>query len=207
MSLTAPQYNVLKTHLFNDRYANAYAVLDGASITKLPHKLYQNRPEHVCLYRGELEPDLAEVAPYLIRLEQNSPFTEMLIEEGWLKHWGIFLTSYANLTVVRQHLRKFLMVRHPDGRALYFRFYDPRVLKIFLPSCTKDELEQFFGPVKQYLAEDEDTSQCLSFSQGTGILQEDALTLNRRKPMTETEMQDPTIEKHYPPAGLTTHVS
>ncbi|MCK7510898.1 MAG: DUF4123 domain-containing protein [Desulfobacterales bacterium] len=72
---------------------HVYAVLDGASIKSLGPKLYNLRPEHVCLYRGRLEPDMAEVAPYLVRLEQDSAFAQWVLGDGWGKHWGIFAVT------------------------------------------------------------------------------------------------------------------
>ncbi len=98
---------------------NAFAVLDGASIPDLLDHLYGDpRPEFVCLYRGELKPDIAEIAPYLVRLEQNHPFTTWLFAEGWGKHWGIFALSEAGLKTVRTHFRKFLMVKDAEGSQL-----------------------------------------------------------------------------------------
>ena len=40
-----------------------------------------------------------------------------------------------------------------DGTPLYFRYYDPRVLRIFLPTCSAAQLKQMFGPVDAFLAE------------------------------------------------------
>ena len=66
---------------------------------------------------------------------------------------------------MRRHLRHFLEVQLPDGKQVYFRFYDPRVLRVFLPTCTADEINQFFGPIKQYLMEDEKPDKLLQFQQ------------------------------------------
>ena len=32
---------------------------------------------------GDLEPDMAEVAAYLVLLEVDSPFTQWVLTEGW----------------------------------------------------------------------------------------------------------------------------
>lgn len=37
---------------------------------------------------------------------------------------------------------------------MLFRFYDPRVLRLYLPTCTSTELEQVFGPVGTFFTED-----------------------------------------------------
>src|SRR2546422_5242168 len=51
--------------------------------TTLFRSLYGEHPEFECLYRGELKPDMAEVAPYLVRLESESSVTKWVIREGW----------------------------------------------------------------------------------------------------------------------------
>ena len=146
----------LARQLFANPAHQVYAVLDGASNPALLGRLQREQPEFICLYRGELAPDLAECAPYLVRLEQGTPFAQWIITNSLGKHWGIFVLSRADLRELRQHFRKFNMVYDPEGnRPLLFRYYDPRVLRIFLPSCDKKQQAEFFGPVDAYFAETE----------------------------------------------------
>jgi hypothetical protein len=163
--------------LFEDGEINVYAVLDGASIPDLLDNLYEQQPEHVCLYRGELEPDIAETAPYLVKLERDTDFSDWVIDKGWGNHWGIFSLSNESLTVMRNHFRKFLMVYDPENRPLYFRYYDPRVLRIYLPTCNADELATVFGPVLSYFLEDEDPKNGLRFRLEAGSLLRDELAI------------------------------
>lgn len=158
---------------------DAYAVLDGASIPDLLDHLYaeDGRPEFVCLYRGELEPDIAEVAPYLVRLQPGAPFTAWLLAEGWGKHWGIYALSQADLKSVRRHFRKFLMVKDPEGNQMYFRFYDPRVLRVFLPTCNAEELQFLFGPVVCYGCEGETPAELVRLGLDQGGLTVKAVAL------------------------------
>jgi len=169
-----PLSKALYAQLFpeeEEERTNTFAVLDGASIPDLIPHLYQApRPEFACLYRGELEPDIAEVAPYLVRLQPGAPFTEWILTQGWGKHWGIFALTRADLKVTRRHFREFLMVKDPEGKQLYFRFYDPRVLRVFLPTCNAEELEFLFGPIACYMAEDKDQSVLLRFAAADGKL-------------------------------------
>jgi len=150
-------------HLFADKRANTYAVLDGAMIPDLLSKLYEYRPEYECLYRGELAPDIAEVAPYLVQIESGSHFTNWILEHGWGKNWGIFSTSAANLRQMRRHFRTFLIVHDEGGTPLYFRYYDPRVLRVYLPTCNAEELREMFGSIISYVLEDEDSETALRF--------------------------------------------
>lgn len=156
--------------LFVDEARSVYAVLDGASIPGLLSKLYQHQPDHFCLYRGELPPDMAEVAPYLVHLQINAEFTTWVTSEGWGKHWGIFALSSADLRSLRQHFRGFLTVYDPNTRPMLFRYYDPRVLRSYLPTCNSEELAAIFGPVDSYLVEDEAGEIMLRFQLTSGAL-------------------------------------
>jgi hypothetical protein len=154
----------LAGHLFTREDLAAFAILDGASVKDLVKNLYQHEPEFCCLYRGQLEPDTATVAPYLVRLEPDAEFTQWVLAEGWGLHWGVFLQSAANLRTLRNHFREFLKVELPDRRQVLFRFYDPRVLRCFLPACNPEELEKFFGPVQAFLLENDAPENGLRFS-------------------------------------------
>jgi hypothetical protein len=156
--------------LFADEARSVYAVLDGASIPGLVAKLHQYQPDYFCLYRGELPPDMAEVAPYLVHLQINTDFTAWVTGEGWGKHWGIFALSSADLRSLRQHFRGFLTVYDPNTRPMLFRYYDPRVLRTYLPTCNKEELEAIFGPVHSFLMEDEAGEGLLRFQFTSGAL-------------------------------------
>ena len=159
---------LLRQHLFSEPETRVFAVLDGASIEGLLDHLYDDEPDFVCLYRGRLAPDMAEVAPYLVELKPEEPFTRWVLENCWGKHWGIFAASPEGIRTLRQHFRRFTMVQDPDGKHLYFRFYDPRVLRVFLPTCNEAELAEFFGPVVAYVLEDEDPNILVRFRPGPG---------------------------------------
>jgi hypothetical protein len=161
-------------NLFADDQLNVFAVLDGAVVPDLLDELYQLQSEFVCLYRGELEPDIAAVAPYLVQLDDESDFTEWLIEEGWGKHWGIFVQSDVDLRAMRRHLRNFLTVYDSDGKPMLFRYYDPRVLRLYLPTCNADELKTVFGPVDWYLLEGEDPHTLLRFQLSSEALMQES---------------------------------
>jgi hypothetical protein len=163
------QADALKSQLFGGQ-GNVFAVLDGASVPGLLDALYRTRAENACLYRGELEPNLAEAAPYLVQLDPDGEFTDWVLEQGWGNHWGVFAAGAQDFLTMRQHFRQFIVVHDPEGKPLYFRYYDPRVLRVYLPSCNPGELRTLFGPVGSYLIEDENPEIALRFR-----FQEDAL--------------------------------
>ena len=141
-----------------------YVILDGARNIQIPLTVRDSELEHDSLYRGRSEEELWGVAPYLVRCEQGSEFFRWLLREGWGNSWGIFLTSTASLEDLRKHFRQFLIVQLEDDKEVYFRFYDPRVLRVYLPTCTPEESKEFFGVVRQYLIEDGTSAVLLKFS-------------------------------------------
>ena len=141
-----------------------YAVLDAAREPEVLKVLIESREECRSLYEGPQGAQLSHFAPYIVRLPKESPLLETLVEKGWGNSWGVYLTCASELQEVRRHLRQFLEVQLPDSKQVYFRFYDPRVLRVFLPTCTADEVNKFFGPVSQYLMEDEKPDKLLQFA-------------------------------------------
>jgi Domain of unknown function (DUF4123)/FHA domain len=156
-----PQERLLA--LLRNDYQPLYAILDAARDIRIMALLMQSKEEHQSLYEGVQGAKLSQVAPYLVRLDRGSLLLGSLLLEGWGKSWGVYLTCASELAEVRRHLRRFLEVQLPDGKQVYFRFYDPRVLRVFLPTCTAEETNQFFGPIKNYVCEDEKPDRALQF--------------------------------------------
>jgi hypothetical protein len=141
-----------------------YAVLDAARNPKIIALLSHSRHEFRSLYEGNAAVDLALHAPYIVRLPEESPLLEKLACQAWGKSMGLYLTSRLPLEDVRHHLRHFLMAEIEGGKPVYFRFYDPRVLRVYLPTCTDAERREFFGPIEVVLLEGEPCSQVFQFS-------------------------------------------
>jgi hypothetical protein len=131
-----------------------YAVLDAARSPEILPRLKELPDGWMCLYRGEPADTLADVAPYIIQLEPAGEPLRWVIDKGIGDSWGILATSQAPMEVVHRHFRKFLLVEDEEYRKLYFRFYDPRVLRIFLPTCTAEEAQEFFGPISRFVIEE-----------------------------------------------------
>ena len=126
-----------------------YAILDACDAPAVPQKARELGEETaVSLYRGEAEEDYWAIAPYLVSVDAS--VLDWIASTLWEQPWGIFVIAEANLPTLRAHFRKFLTVRLPDGEKVYFRFYDPRVVQQFLPTCNHAELADFFGPVQRF---------------------------------------------------------
>jgi hypothetical protein len=146
------------------------AILDGASAPNLPVRIFRDEPEAACLLGENPAPDLAWTAPYLARIEPPSPFVSWALGDGWGHHWGIYLTSKAPFPQLLAHFRKLLRARLPSGQDVFFRFFDPRVLAEFLPTCDDAQVEALFGPVTQFLFEGRDGRDLVRFRKGPAPL-------------------------------------
>lgn len=156
-----------------------YAVLDAARDLAAYNWSKESGEEYQSLYDGDSARDLEMFAPYVVRFSKPSPLLRNLVAKAWGESWGIYLTSAASLPDLRKHFRHFLMVQieGKPNKNFYFRFYDPRVLRTYLPTCTPQEIRQFFGPIGSFLLEDEDASRLLRFRAGGKGLEREAVSL------------------------------
>jgi hypothetical protein len=132
--------------------ASVWAILDCARDPQIYLALLASKLEFRCLYSGKLPRELEMVAPQLVELQPGNRLTAQLLDQGWGNSWGVLLRT-QDPSNLRHHLRKFLTVQDEDGRRLLFRYYDPRVLRVYLPTCTPAELKQLFGPVQSWIVE------------------------------------------------------
>jgi hypothetical protein len=126
-----------------------YAILDAFDNPSVPEKVKEiGKERSVCLFTGEAETKYWALAPYLVAVDAG--LLEWMIQTVWKAPWGVFVLSKTTIDGLQEHLRRFLMVRLPDGEHWYFRYYDPRILKIYLSNCEPLELQRFFGPVRAF---------------------------------------------------------
>lgn len=156
-----------------------YAVLDAARDLAALNWTRESGEEFQSLYDGASARDLEMFAPYLVRFSKPSPLIGKLVDKAWGKSWGIYLTSAASFPDLRKHFRHFLMAETEGAKIVYFRFYDPRVLRQYLPTCTPQEVRQFFGPIESFLVEDEDPLRPLRFRAGARGLEQEDVSLER----------------------------
>lgn len=160
-----------------DGHEGLFAIVDGAADDTVYRMVVNADCDYFCLYAGVLEPELAEVAPYLVQLTPDSQFMRWLIEEGWSHNWFVLLVSSVDLVALRRHFRKFLMVEDDLDRPMYFRYYDPRVMRTFLPTCNQNELDEFFGGFLDYIVESEDGTALIFYSLTAGNLKSELVPL------------------------------
>jgi hypothetical protein len=152
--LYSPEALALEKHLFETPNHHAYAIVDGAAIPDLLPMITGYSISYRCLFQGELTPQLAASSPYLIKLQSFTNVTDWLVSaQGTHQQIFALLPDALEFEAVYKHFRTFLRVRDPNNKMLYFRFYDPRILHVFLTNCTPQEAQFVYGPVHSYLAE------------------------------------------------------
>ena len=165
--------NILNLDLFGhmESEEQVFAILDAARRQEVAVKPYEFQTRWVSLYRGEPEEALYDVAPYLVFLgnheERNQGLIQWVEKELWGDSCGVFIYSKVGLDELFEHFQKFLIVSDEGGTPFYFRFYDPRILRCYLPTCNEDELRIFFGPVSSFVMESRMSNRkvCFSLSQ------------------------------------------
>lgn len=135
-----------------------FALLDATDQILVPHKAKLLGPtKAVSLFTGTANEWHWTVAPYLFQVD--SELLDWIAKKLWKEPWGIFAMSKATMEELRLHFKKFLMVKLPDGKQWLFRYYDPRILKAYLPACEPWELQKFFGPIRAYAFTNLDSGQ------------------------------------------------
>lgn len=149
-----------------------YILVDGARAGYDIHTLKELNPNFMSLYKGESEQEFEGIAPYLFTWPENNRFSSWICKNSWGSASCILLNSNQTFRDSWQHFRKFLLVKTEDNQELYFRFYDPRVLKIFLPTCDKEQIIEFFGPIQHFIVEGDSKEEAIEFSHQNGELKQ-----------------------------------
>jgi Domain of unknown function (DUF4123) len=146
------------------RPVNMWAVLDGAKDQRIYNLVSRCYLDKCCLFAGELSPELERAAPHLVQISPRDSVSDSLLTLGWGRAWGIFIQSDDSIRTLRRHLRTLLRVKDEAGRYLLFRYYDPRVLRIYLPTCLDHELKSMFGSsITRFCMESDDSDSIISF--------------------------------------------
>lgn len=163
----------LRPHRIN---AFWYGVIDAAQETELALNLTRQGYDLVSLFLGELARDMHDAAPYFFAIPGHAPALD-----DWVGamggHVGILADSAAEPSEVFRHLREIFVVVDETGQEHFFRYYDPRVLRAYLPTCTPEELAAFFGPLTAIVVENETGDGYLEFRREKSGLAQTALAL------------------------------
>src|SRR5262245_7915972 len=111
---------------------SAWAIVDGARDRRVWNTLHGSSMRHACLYRGPMPRGFEQAAPHLVQLDYRQRDCEDLVRAAWGNSWGIFFRCQSTADMLRRHFRQFLSVEDAGGRPLLFRYYDPRVFRVYL---------------------------------------------------------------------------
>ncbi|HLJ25856.1 MAG TPA: DUF4123 domain-containing protein [Candidatus Angelobacter sp.] len=133
-----------------------FAIVDACVDRKrVMHKAYNEMgpSRAISLFQGTYMEGYDAAAPYLFHVDRE--VLEWIPAKLDQSRWGVFVMTKEPREVLVPHLQRFLMVTLPDGRKGYFRYYDPRILGAYLPTCQPAELQTFFGAVRGFATMDE----------------------------------------------------
>ncbi len=154
-----------------------YGVVDAAQDAELAFEAERRFGLPIrMLFQGDASQYMREVAPYLIPVDPASEYLESWAQR-WGKHVGILLTTPADPAKLLRHLREIFVVKDESGQEYFFRFYDPRVLRTFLPTCTPQDGVEFFGPVRSFFSEGQAGDALLRFTLGIDLIRQEDITL------------------------------
>ena len=134
-----------------------YAIIDGSRDPRL-EGLVRGCQDHICLFKGTLDPALSQAAPWLVRIDEREPLLATWQQHGRAQAWGMMVYTTESLTDLQRFFRRFLQAKLPDGMIVLFRFYDPRVFNTYIRAALPEERAPWFAKVQQYAVESADGS-------------------------------------------------
>lgn len=148
----------LQPYLFDhpsgiDNPVSTYALLDAAKVPNLREMIESSGLENRCIFSGHTFDELADVAPWLVRLEPGHLFVRRLFEKGdapwelWNRDAGIFLRSSLSIDDLRRHLKKFTKASDGSGQNYFVRFWEPSWTLPLLNTMAAEQAHKFLAPL------------------------------------------------------------
>lgn len=128
---------------------HAYLILDGATTEQSMRLIYELCSEPRCkqLYAGTFFESLLDQSPVLIDISSCDRIAQWYAFASKEKKIGTVFYSSQSVTSVFNHLQTLLEAKHPHGKMMLFRFYQPDFLWCILNAFTPGRLAAFLGPV------------------------------------------------------------
>ena len=129
--------------------SQAYLLLDRTQIDNLAHRLFEVAPsvQFHSLYQRTAYSALDEVSPVLVPVTPNSPLAHTFTEQ-WSATAGIWLESLTDEKTVVEHVRSLIHARVEGEVTVLFRFYDPRIVALWLADLPAHERAPLMGPIQ-----------------------------------------------------------
>jgi len=141
-------------------HGGAFMLVDCAGVeggcARLPAAAFS---ELESLFTGDLAIELADVGPWLGRVAPAAPGAAEAVLDLLRRQVGVLVVMAApeagaagpSFSQVHRHFRKFNVVYGAEGRPLFFRYYDPRVVLDVLGVLTSRQLQDFFGGADEFI--------------------------------------------------------
>lgn len=144
-----------KAQLWADPGLQVYALILGRAVPDLAKKLAETDAagalgSYDCLWPGALAPEQRRLAPYLVVLQPESPFTDWLLQQAAsdFGDWGVLMRSDRNFLGLRSHCRALCKARLDSGQEIRLDWMDPPVLRALLPLASADQIETMLAPLQ-----------------------------------------------------------
>lgn len=141
---------------FSDDLSPNYVLIDAALWdTDINVLLSDKTAIYRSLFRGSAGEKLWSVAPYLVDIASIEKFVDIIKKKDSIKRRVTWLSSSLCIDELRKHLRHFLRMQREGRRGyIYFRFYDPFVIKTVFPNLSKEQYSEFFEKIDYLIADD-----------------------------------------------------
>ena len=124
----------------------------------------------------EAEAELTEILAILEKVPGHMACLSMFDKDATVPEW-------------EKKVGNSFVYHHVSHGNLVFRYYDPRVLRPYLPTCTETELDFVFGPVQRFLVEAEGGAAAVAYHREGGHLVTDNLSVVRRESFIESYLR------------------
>lgn len=157
----------LEELLFANKELNTYAIIDAAKEGSIPYFLEGMKATFGSLLQGNDAKKLAEVAPYIVLLEKCSDVSQWYMEKLYGNSVGFALKTNLGIESLTQFWARKVKTRIPGTEEKgFFRYYDPSVLREYLPILEEDnELIEFMGTTNSILVETQNHEQIFVYTQ------------------------------------------
>ena len=166
-----------------------YAIFDGARRSPDVYEAIQaSRLPAEPLIGKQIATALLRVSPWLVELPRQSAHPRGLLERFYGQSACVFFCAPAELPMSRLalQLKRIVRVQVEGGDRYLFRYFDPRVLRAFLPTCSGSQWEQIRGAIEVFFAESEDPAVLIRFADDNGLPRGEEI------PLTTSDPSDPS---------------
>ena len=145
-----------------------FAIVDSARNDEVFRYLVTGDVQYKSLFEDTMDIQSYGVSGFLVECKKESPLFRWMTTEAWGDNCCIFFTSKASFDDLFSHFQKFNRVYLEGDEVVLFRYYDPRVLRAYLPTCNQTEIDLFFGEVICFFAENRDSEIVSVFKRNQG---------------------------------------